>query len=132
MSMRGPAIGPPAVNGPVLAATANVFAPGSVGSPAKTHSVVLGQATVSGARCRPFVIADHRTAGAPAGAVGNGVVTGVGDAASETVPSNAALDRPWAHAARSVDSSSVLVMESEVPPVLANEPLATLPPKEER
>jgi len=116
----------------VLAATANVVAPDAVGSPAKTHSVVLGQATVSAESCRPFVIADHKTAGAPAGAVGNGVVTGTGDAANEMVPSNAALASPWAHVARRVDTSWVLVMVSEVPPALANEPLSTLPPKEER
>lgn len=128
MSMRWPVIRTPGVNGPVLAATANVVAPGPVGSPAKTHSVVLGQATVSAESCRPFVIADHKTAGAPAGAAGNGIVTGVGDAVSETVPANAALDKPWAQAARSVETSWVLVMVSEVPPALANDPLSTLPP----
>jgi hypothetical protein len=92
---------------------------------------VLGQATVSAESCRPSVIADHKTAGAPAGAAGNGVVTGVGDAASETVPLNAALARPWAHFARRVVTSWVLIMVSEVPPALANDPLSTLPPSEE-
>jgi hypothetical protein len=126
MSTRCPVIRLPGINGPVLAATPNVVAPGAVGSPANTHSVLLGQATVSGLSCRLFVIADHRTAGAPAGARGTGVV-GAGGNVNEIVPSNAAPDRPWAHAPRSVDTFWVLVMVSEVPPALANEPLSTLP-----
>jgi hypothetical protein len=64
--------------------------------------------------------------------LGKGVVTGASDCASDMVPLNAALFRPWAHLPRSVDTFWVLVILSEVPLALANEPLSMLPPEDER
>jgi hypothetical protein len=77
-------------------------------------------------------MAPHRIGGAPAGALGKGAVIGSAVGVIARVPVNAAVVRPWAHFPRSRDTLWVLVMARDVPPALANEPLATFPPKEER